>query len=950
MSNQIENVSLTPTIQLAISAHFHNKTILSTQKAFSRDWTTVSYTPPQIAEHITRGHAICVAALTNDHRHRKNFQSAQIIGLDMDNGPDVSNLLTNPFIQQYAFLVYASPSSTPEVPRSRVFFILDEAIGDPKLYQEFVKRLIAFLTTQGIQADKACTDAIRMFYGSTQPGFSLRPDKVLPLSVLEALPTSKKRPRKNHRKGSPSAAAQVSTKSQSAFIDLIASALACIPPQGEYETWLHILMAVHSVLPGERGIALIEDWSPGKEGEVVDKFASFHAPDETSITLDFLWSVARSYGWQEIPALVPDLQVHLRYISDLELTLSGAYVIKSATGSGKSELIERVITRWEAEHDQKPRTVVVTHRRLLALDLAQRFGIDNYVDLSEDELPHSDRLACTLNSLHKLLADNHLQPFDIVILDEVEQQLIHLMGSTFEKAQAVNALNTLISLVERAKCVLALDAHAGTVSRDWLRSIRQDVTFLENTYVLNRGHMNLFKGQGAWLNDLFEQIEQEIGKPLCVFCAEKSAVKTLESLLRDRYPELRIQTVHGDNSQQRDTQNFIEHINERLPEIDVLIASPTLGTGIDIKAEVGVVYGLFTGNDLTAEDLHQMLGRCRKAKDFRVYLTGHGGDRETDAQQLYSRYMSNLHRTGLICEYDPYGNAHVAASQQRFLQLQCAVEAARNDSLNHRYARFLALARPIFKLEFIQYDVEEAREAYRDNKKAHQEQWKAAILAATPVSAATHQAALEANLLTPELQLGYERGQIEAFYRQQLTPELLQEWDQGKGKARLSRFQHLFLDARVTQDLDRQEESWGVGWGKRHYFILEHQLVVHALHIMFGEDLDTTPMPVTDFEERLYGPFGDWITAHQSDLDDFLGRRDHQNSKPINILRHCLKLVGLKLSTTYEGQKRDKFYALDPLRLLAMQNLTRSQLQAQGLDEPKWRLILPDWEEPNDTL
>ncbi len=943
-------ISLVPTVQLAISTHFHNKDNRSTQQAFSRDWATVSYTPRQIADHITRGHAICIAALTNDHRQRRSFQSAQIIGLDLDNGPDITTLLAIPFIRDHAFLVYATASSTPENPRSRVLFILDETICDAKLFQENVKRLIAFLATHGIQADPACKDSVRMFYGSTQPGFSLRPDKVLSLSVLEALPVPEKRARRSQRKGSSAAAAPVFTKSQSAFSDLIASALACIPPQGEYDTWLRVLMAVHSVLPDQQGINLIEAWSPGEDGAVAAKFASFREPDEASVTIDFLWSVARSYGWQEVLALVPDLQVHMRYISDMELPLTGAYVIKSGMNTGKSELIKRLIKSWHAQHGRLPRILVITHRRLLALSLARRFGIDNYVDLSEDELPHSDRLACTLNSLHKLLAGNQLQPFDIIILDEVEQQLTHLMGSTFEKAQAVNALNTLISLIERATCVLALDAHAGTVCLDWLRSMRPDVTFLENTYVLNRGYMNLFKGKGAWLNDLFEQIERETGKPLPIFCSEKSAVKTLESLLRDRYPELRIRVFHGDNSQQRETQDFIEHINERLSEIDVLIASPTLGTGIDITAEVGVVYGFFTGNDLTAEDLHQMLGRCRKATDFRVYLTGHGGDRETDAQQLYSRYMSNLQRTGLICEYDPYGNAQLAASQQRFLQLQCAVEAARNDALNHRYTRFLALARPLFKLEFIQYDVEEAREAYQDNEKAHQATWEAAILAATPVSAATYQAALKAHQLTPELQLGYERGKIEAFYVQQLTPELLQEWDHGKGEAHLSRFQHLFLDIEATQHRDRQEESWAVAWGKRHHFTIKRQLVVQALHMMFGEDLDTTPMPVADFEKRLYGPFEGWVTAHEADLRDYLGRRSHQNGDPLNILRHCLKLVGLKLSITYEGKKRDKFYALDPLRLVTMQNLTRIQLQAQGLDEPKWHLIVPDWEDPDDTL
>jgi hypothetical protein len=44
-------------------------------------------------------------------------------------------------------------------------------------------------------------------------------------------------------------------------------ALGVLPPQGDYNTdWLPILMAVHDAFPDERGIALIERWSPGYRG------------------------------------------------------------------------------------------------------------------------------------------------------------------------------------------------------------------------------------------------------------------------------------------------------------------------------------------------------------------------------------------------------------------------------------------------------------------------------------------------------------------------------------------------------------------------------------------------------------------------------------------------------------------------------------------------------------
>jgi len=62
----------------------------------------------------------------------------------------------------------------------------------------------------------------------------------------------------------------------------------------EYRDWLSVLMAVHSLYPDQLGIDLIESWSPGQEGEVAAKFASFHSDGVTLGTLDYL---AREHGW-----------------------------------------------------------------------------------------------------------------------------------------------------------------------------------------------------------------------------------------------------------------------------------------------------------------------------------------------------------------------------------------------------------------------------------------------------------------------------------------------------------------------------------------------------------------------------------------------------------------------------------------------------------------------------
>jgi hypothetical protein len=76
-------------------------------------------------------------------------------------------------------------------------------------------------------------------------------------------------------------------------------ALGVLPPQGDYNTdWLPILMAVHDAFPDERGIALIERWSPGYKGEVARKWRSFETAERANrITIASLFHRAKQYGY-----------------------------------------------------------------------------------------------------------------------------------------------------------------------------------------------------------------------------------------------------------------------------------------------------------------------------------------------------------------------------------------------------------------------------------------------------------------------------------------------------------------------------------------------------------------------------------------------------------------------------------------------------------------------------
>lgn len=71
--------------------------------------------------------------MNGDYRTNENFIFAQHIGLDDDRGTPESSLevlVEDPFIADQGAFLYASPSSGPENPKSRVVFILDEPFMD----------------------------------------------------------------------------------------------------------------------------------------------------------------------------------------------------------------------------------------------------------------------------------------------------------------------------------------------------------------------------------------------------------------------------------------------------------------------------------------------------------------------------------------------------------------------------------------------------------------------------------------------------------------------------------------------------------------------------------------------------------------------------------------------------------------------------------------------------
>jgi hypothetical protein len=177
-------------IRVNLSNAFHNKTIIQGDtRAFGNSFEPCEVTISDFVKHVGEGRAFTLGYFQGNTRRKETFISGQLLGLDLDNGVSVADALKHPSIAQFALLVYATPSSTPEHPKTRVIFVLSEAVEG---FEQWEALQIALLQEfADLEPDEKCKDAARLFFGSDQDGAHINLKARLPLSIAQTLPTHK---------------------------------------------------------------------------------------------------------------------------------------------------------------------------------------------------------------------------------------------------------------------------------------------------------------------------------------------------------------------------------------------------------------------------------------------------------------------------------------------------------------------------------------------------------------------------------------------------------------------------------------------------------------------------------------------------------------------------------------------------------------------------------------
>ncbi|ABA21394.1 conserved hypothetical protein [Trichormus variabilis ATCC 29413] len=402
----------------------------------------------------------------------------------------------------------------------------------------------------------------------------------------------------------------------------------------------------------------------GVDELIVAKGASvFEKVYRQSVDLEIYLAQIKPHSELTIPAAIT---VNLPYLAEIPFPSSGLVGVKSAKGTGKTTSLQAVVQ--QAKNINRS-VLLITHRIQLGRFLCEKIGIQWGINHTEGLTKNSDWLKNTETPSLGLCVDSiwKLRPEEwqgaIIILDEVEQSLWHLLNSNTCKHKRVKILKLfqqLISLVlSTGGLVIAQDADLSDVSLEYLQGLsgcKITPWVLINQWKPQRGWEVTFYDSPNPI-PLIQQLELDLlaGRKCYVTTDSRSgrySCETIERYLKERLEKLRYEfpktlvvNSHTTNTPGHAAVDFVAAINQKITEYSNVFVTPSLGTGISIDVQhFDRVYGIFQGV-IPDSEARQALARVRDNVPRIVWCAKRGigliGSGSTNYRLLSDWYQEN---------------------------------------------------------------------------------------------------------------------------------------------------------------------------------------------------------------------------------------------------------------------------------------------------------------------
>ncbi|PMB47351.1 bifunctional DNA primase/helicase [Fischerella thermalis CCMEE 5205] len=511
----------------------------------------------------------------------------------------------------------------------------------------------------------------------------------------------------------------------------------------------------------------------------------------------------------------PDVKVNTRFLTDAikKLPSTGLVCLLSDMGTGKTEFL----ARWRKQHPQL-RFLNNGHRVNLLKNLSERLQTQMYSQIACGKLSEVDALSITVDSLYKMASD--LQAYDCIFIDEACQYVAHLLKSKTCKQHRALILEALESLVYQASLVVLADAHLDDVTIDFFRAMRPQG---EKPYIIlnewKSSGRQVYWYEGSNSSALVAQIHAAVmsGQKCYVASDSKRFIKKLERTLLDteeqrslraeeklvqhsplhlctsaleEAPEpesdrrLRIWAIHSENSGSEENVIFIKEINTAISNVDALLTTPSLGTGVDISAKhFNIIFGVFHAVSQSATECAQMLWRVRDDIPMHIWVAPRPpfGYAETNARLLKEKILQKNEMTAFLLRIDRETGKR-GAEKDWALEASCQIEAQRNWSINNLRSDLRSLLEGMGNTIIPMGDgtSEIANSWMQTAGQAITREHCTKVANAKDIDRLTYEIRQHQDYLKPEEVYECEKFRIRDAYGMEVTPELVKKDDGGR--------------------------------------------------------------------------------------------------------------------------------------------------------------------------
>lgn len=599
----------------------------------------------------------------------------------------------------------------------------------------------------------------------------------------------------------------------------------------------------------------------------------------------------------------------------------GCFFGKSPKGTGKTyQLVEYVKTCKGMDKS----ILLIGHRVLLLKEMADRLGLAFYKDVNFSE--KQKHLAICINSLSKITMQSMMRKYDIILIDESEQvfQNLTCVGGTIQPNERQAIMQTFYNLMTKAESIVAMDADLSDLTIDAISYfIKKDTKLLGhvNTFKVANKHMTMYENKMNLIEKMKNDIEE--GKSVYLATDSPNFIEWFGNQLT--MEDIKYTKITGQNSDTCDAKNFLEWIGKAGGEDVkglVLLASPSLGTGIDIQARFDVVYGLFEGQTVTHYDMDQQVSRVRNADEFNVWINAKCRSEDDDWRVIRSKTKNFSKITEqLVGQTEQYQHKNWF---NFLLDVHSMTVAHRNKSMNNLRENYKLLKEyqgwtieTVTKTEsgFKKSDIKELRELNRTLLKSK-------LTQAPTLSFEEYNQVKNQKAKSTMDKIKCIKYEIETFWCDQIEKnDAIVDWYLGEERIQQVKYELLMMsdDELIERDKGQLQSHHLID---RKNYMMKRQLWFKGLALLgvFNDGQVNEDVLFCKTDERVER-FIDWAKGEKDSIKSRLGISvDGKSSidEPIRVVKSFCKGAGLLIGLEHikqEGSKgkqvKTRYYSID---------------------------------------